>query len=52
MAVTAATTPRSEARRGGIWSRVSAALWRRPWARATIRVVYASLASWIHAERV
>ena len=36
MAVTAAATPRSEPRRGGVWSRVSAALWRRPWARATI----------------
>ena len=36
MAVTAATTPRTEPRRGGVWSRVSAALWRRPWARATI----------------
>jgi putative spermidine/putrescine transport system permease protein len=36
MAVTAAAPPRGEQRRGGIWSRASAALWRRPWARATI----------------
>jgi putative spermidine/putrescine transport system permease protein len=36
VAVTAAATPRNEPRRGGVWSRVSAALWRRPWARATI----------------
>jgi len=29
--------PRAEKReRGGVWSRVSAALWRRPWARATL----------------
>lgn len=26
----------SAPRRGGIWSRASAALWRRPWARATL----------------
>jgi putative spermidine/putrescine transport system permease protein len=36
VAVTAAATPRTGPRRGGIWSRVSAALWRRPWARATL----------------
>jgi putative spermidine/putrescine transport system permease protein len=32
---TAVSAPR-EAKPGGRWSRVSAALWRRPWARATI----------------
>jgi putative spermidine/putrescine transport system permease protein len=36
VAVSATATPRTEQRRGGIWSRVSAALWRRPWARATL----------------
>src|SRR5713101_1031763 len=36
MAVEAAATPPDEAGRGEMWSRVSAALWRRPWARATI----------------
>src|SRR5215510_16330136 len=36
MAVTAAAPPARDARRAGIWSRVSAALWRRPWARATL----------------
>ena len=36
MSVTVAP-PRAEKReRGGVWSRVSAALWRRPWARATL----------------
>ena len=35
MAVTTAAGPGTQARREGIWSRVSAALWRRPWARAT-----------------
>ena len=34
MAVTAAAGGETE--RGGVWSRVSAALWRRPWARATL----------------
>jgi putative spermidine/putrescine transport system permease protein len=36
--VTAATAPApaAAARRGGAWSRLSAALWRRPWARATL----------------
>jgi putative spermidine/putrescine transport system permease protein len=36
VAVTAATRPRTEPRRAGVWSRVSAALWRRPWARAAL----------------
>ena len=36
MAVTTAAGPGTQARREGIWSRVSAALWRRPWARATL----------------
>ncbi len=36
MAVTTAAGPGTEARRDGIWSRVTAALWRRPWARATM----------------
>src|SRR5712692_3302797 len=36
MAVEAAATPPDEAGRGEMWSRVSAALWRPPWARATI----------------
>jgi putative spermidine/putrescine transport system permease protein len=35
MAMTAAE-PAAERGRDGMWSRVSAALWRRPWARATI----------------
>ena len=35
MAVTTAAGPGTQARREGMWSRVSAALWRRPWARAT-----------------
>jgi putative spermidine/putrescine transport system permease protein len=36
MAVTVAPPPAEERERGGAWSRVSAALWRRPWARATL----------------
>ena len=36
MAVTTAAGPGTKARRGGIWSRVGAALWRRPWARVTM----------------
>ena len=36
MAVTTAAGPGTQAGREGIWSRVSAALWRRPWARATL----------------
>ena len=36
MTATAVSAPRSEAKRDGMWSRVSAVLWRRPWARATI----------------
>src|SRR5215472_14014558 len=36
MAVTVAPAPAQERERGGVWSRVSAALWRRPWARATM----------------
>jgi putative spermidine/putrescine transport system permease protein len=36
MTVTVAPAPAKEQERGGAWSRVSAALWRRPWARATL----------------
>jgi putative spermidine/putrescine transport system permease protein len=36
MAVTQAAAPAKPAQRDGMWSRVSAALWRRPWARATL----------------
>jgi putative spermidine/putrescine transport system permease protein len=36
MAVTEAAAPAKPARQDGAWSRVSAALWRRPWARATL----------------
>jgi putative spermidine/putrescine transport system permease protein len=36
MAVTTAAGPQAEVRRAGMWSRVRAALWRRPWARATL----------------
>ena len=36
MAVTTAAGPGTQAKREGMWSRVSAALWRRPWARATM----------------
>jgi putative spermidine/putrescine transport system permease protein len=36
MAVTEAAAPAKPARQDGVWSRVSAALWRRPWARATL----------------
>jgi putative spermidine/putrescine transport system permease protein len=36
MAVTQAAAPGKPAQRAGLWSRVSAALWRRPWARATL----------------
>src|SRR5580658_6016446 len=36
MAVTEAPAPTGEAPGAGIGSRVSAALWRRPWARATL----------------
>jgi putative spermidine/putrescine transport system permease protein len=36
MAVTEAAAPVKPATRHGVWSRVSAALWRRPWARATL----------------
>ena len=36
MTVTAEPTPAEERERGGVWSRVSTALWRRPWARATL----------------
>src|SRR6516225_4088485 len=35
MSVTVAPAPAPERARGGAWSRLSAALWRRPWARAT-----------------
>jgi putative spermidine/putrescine transport system permease protein len=34
--VTTAAGPGTQAEREGVWSRVSAALWRRPWARATM----------------
>ena len=36
MTATAAPAPEKQAQRNTTWSRVSAALWRRPWARATI----------------
>jgi putative spermidine/putrescine transport system permease protein len=36
MAVTVAPAPADKRERGGPWSRISAALWRRPWARATL----------------
>ncbi|HET7247504.1 MAG TPA: ABC transporter permease [Streptosporangiaceae bacterium] len=36
MAVTTAAGPGTQAKREGMWSRVGAALWRRPWARATM----------------
>ena len=36
MAVTTAAGPGTQAGREGMWSRVTAALWRRPWARATM----------------
>ncbi len=36
MAVTEAAAPAKPAQQDGMWSRVSAALWRRPWARATL----------------
>jgi len=36
MTATAVSASRSKAKPDGMWSRVSAALWRRPWARATI----------------
>jgi putative spermidine/putrescine transport system permease protein len=36
MTATSVLAARSEAKRSGIWSRVSAVLWRRPWARATL----------------
>ena len=36
MAVTQASAPAKPAQRDGMWSRVSAVLWRRPWARATL----------------
>jgi putative spermidine/putrescine transport system permease protein len=36
MSVTVAPPPAAGQMRGGLWSRVSAALWRRPWARATL----------------
>ncbi len=36
MAVTEAAAPPKPAERDGVWTRVSAALWRRPWARATL----------------
>jgi len=36
MAVTEAAAAAKPATQDGVWSRVSAALWRRPWARATL----------------
>ncbi len=36
MTATAVSAPGKNPPRDGMWSRVSAALWRRPWARATI----------------
>jgi putative spermidine/putrescine transport system permease protein len=36
MAVTTAAAPGTQAPAAGPWSRLSAALWRRPWARATL----------------
>jgi putative spermidine/putrescine transport system permease protein len=36
MAVTEAAAPAKPAVQDGVWTRVSAALWRRPWARATL----------------
>ena len=36
MTATAVSAPGDQARRDGMWTRVSAVLWRRPWARATI----------------
>ena len=36
MTATAVSAPAKPAKPGGMWSRVSAVLWRRPWARATI----------------
>src|SRR5229473_4303475 len=36
MVLTAATASGTEPGQSGMWSRVSAALWRRPWARATL----------------
>ena len=36
MAVTTAAEPATGTAREGVWSRVAAALWRRPWARATL----------------
>jgi putative spermidine/putrescine transport system permease protein len=36
MAVTEAAAPAKPASQDGVWSRASAVLWRRPWARATL----------------
>ena len=36
MTATAVSAPAKPAKPGGMWTRVSAVLWRRPWARATI----------------
>ena len=36
MTATAVSAPAKPAKPGGMWTRVSAALWRRPWARATM----------------
>jgi putative spermidine/putrescine transport system permease protein len=36
MTATAVSAPKKPAQRNGMWTRASAVLWRRPWARATI----------------
>ncbi len=36
MTATAVASPKKPAQQNGMWTRVSAVLWRRPWARATI----------------
>jgi putative spermidine/putrescine transport system permease protein len=36
MTATAVSSPKKPAQQNGMWTRVSAVLWRRPWARATI----------------
>jgi len=36
MSVTVAPAPAQKQERSGPWYRISAALWRRPWARATL----------------
>jgi putative spermidine/putrescine transport system permease protein len=36
MTATAVSAPGKQVQKNGMWARVSAALWRRPWARATV----------------